>query len=118
MDKGLLELKLQTYKYNRAMLERLELDLKQNESQPFVYDSLVSDLEYKLCEVDIFLDLLIPEERFVVEEVYFEQRYMSQVSRKWVELGNEYHGVSYWKNKKRKALEKILTLTSTGKAPK
>ena len=70
----------------------------------------IKELEREITRVSIWLEYLNEEERFIIEQIYIEERFISLASNKWCNLGKEYHGNSYWKNKHRLAIKKIINL--------
>ena len=70
----------------------------------------IRELEREIKRVSIWLNYLNDEERFVIEQIYFEERFINHIINKWCNAGREYHGSTYWKNKHREALKKLTHL--------
>ena len=70
----------------------------------------IKELKKEIKRVQIWLNYLNEEERFVVEQIYFEDRFINHIINKWCNMGKEYHGSTYWKNKNREAIRKITQL--------
>ena len=70
----------------------------------------VNEIKKEIKRVQIWLNYLNEEERFVIEHIYFEERFINHIINKWCNLGKEYHGSTYWKNKHRDAIRKITHL--------
>jgi exo-beta-1,3-glucanase (GH17 family) len=82
-------------------------------------ESAYTKLEYELKElqkeikrVQIWLNYLTEEERFIVEQIYIEERYYAIAGNKWCGMGREYHSESYWKRKKKDGIRKIYGIVS------
>lgn len=54
-------------------------------------------------QVRIWLEYLTVEQRFVVEQFYFEERRYSMICNAW----NTFYSNGYWKKKRREAIRKI-----------
>lgn len=70
----------------------------------------LKELYKEIKRVNIWLNYLTVEERYVIEQLYFEQRYINHIINRWTNQGNEYHGFTYWKTKHREAIKKITDL--------
>ena len=70
----------------------------------------IRELEREITKVSIWLDYLTEEERFIIEQTYIEERYINMASNKWCSMGKEYHSQTYWKDKKRQAINKIVDI--------
>ena len=70
----------------------------------------LKELKKEITRVGIWLNYLNEEERFVIEQIYFEDRFINHIINKWCNMGKEYHGSTYWKNKHREAIRKITQL--------
>lgn len=70
----------------------------------------LKELNKEIRKVNIWLKYLTQEERFVIEQLYFEQRFINQIINRWTSQGYEYHGFTYWKTKHREAIKKITDL--------
>jgi ATP-dependent protease HslVU (ClpYQ) ATPase subunit len=70
----------------------------------------LEDLEKEIRRVQIWLDYLTIEERFYVENYYIQGVSVTSIITKWCNQGNRYRSEFFWKNRKKAALEKIITL--------
>ena len=70
----------------------------------------IRELEREITKVSIWLDYLNEEERFIVEQIYIEERFINLASNKWCSMGREYHSNWYWKKKKKEAINKIIEI--------
>ena len=82
----------------------------QTESAMLKLDREMKEIKKDIKRVNIWLNYLNEEERFVVEQIYFEERFINHIINKWCNMGKEYHGSTYWKNKHREAIRKITQL--------
>jgi hypothetical protein len=73
-------------------------------------DTELKDLYKQIKKVNIWLDYLTDEQKFVVEQIYFEERTYSIISHRWGSRGNPIYSSGYWKTKRREAIKKISEL--------
>jgi hypothetical protein len=70
----------------------------------------IREIEKEIIRVSIWLNSLNEEERFIVEQTCIEERFINMASNKWCSMGNEYHSTTYWKDRKRQAINKIVDI--------
>jgi len=70
----------------------------------------IRELEKEITRVSIWMLSLNEEEKFIVEQTCIEERFINMASNKWCSMGNEYHSTSYWKDRKRQAINKIVDI--------
>ncbi len=73
-------------------------------------DRGLEELKREIRRVQIWLNYLSEEERFIVEQIYIEERFINIASNKWCSMGREYHSNWYWKSKKKDAINKIIEI--------
>jgi hypothetical protein len=82
----------------------------QVESASNKLESEIKELEKEITRVSIWLNSLNEEERFIIEQIYIEERFINMASNKWCSMGREYHSITYWKDRKRQAINKIVDI--------
>lgn len=82
----------------------------QVESKINQYQAEIKEIEREITRVSIWLNSLNEEERFIIEQIYIEERFINIASNKWCSMGKEYHSRSYWNDRKRQAINKIVDI--------
>jgi ArpU family phage transcriptional regulator len=70
----------------------------------------LGDLEKEIRRVDIWINSLQDEEKFVVTNIYLEGKSYHVLANKWNLSGNPYFSVSYWKKKRKYAIKYICEI--------
>jgi ArpU family phage transcriptional regulator len=68
------------------------------------------ELEKDIRRVDSWIEHLLDEERFVVNNHYMENRSYNVIAHRWNTLGNPLYSAEYWKIKRKKALHSICQI--------
>lgn len=84
----------------------------QVESKINQFQCEIKEIEREITRVSIWLNSLNEEERFIIEQIYIEERFVNMASNKWCSMGKEYHSRSYWNDRKRQAINKIVDITT------
>lgn len=75
-----------------------------------LYNKDAVSLEREIKRIDIWLNCLDDEERFVVENIYINNRSYNTVIGRWHKEHNIIYSERRWKNKRRSAIKKIYEI--------
>jgi ArpU family phage transcriptional regulator len=124
-----VETELMAYKKNKSIYSGMALENNISISAQFLSDmprsvtnrfhsvtenqalaNRLYDLEKDIRRVDGWLEHLLEEERFVINNHYMEKRSYNVIAHKWNTLGNPIYSPMYWKTKRKNALHSICQI--------